>query len=390
MTYENICNEPFLLDTLTEIPNAKGFEEYCKDINTQNITLAAFNISVKEINKESRKKGDACLKALINEFKKQHYKIFRIQGEKFNIVFLKDEFDFKCKQRLQLLFDVPVFQLPYIIYYGILTNDGSNFEIFRHRVIEEMYRDRNRKMQVNKIEAVVKKSKALLKMEADLLEQEKNLQRLKAGKEKKLETIVTAAKSDKLLIHGKEITPDNFKETDTQKFLAEMYFATATVNALKDGKFTSFTLYVFPTKLMPALVTLPNIVIIDTGINYTAYKDCNHFTYMDVEYNVSMRFTREGKLNFSIFPTDETVKNNINIHIQEGLYTPDNFGKIIHLSDGDIEIYPIKQNIRNLYDFGYIKDNEIIINKNGFINDNGKNISVTMDDISINLTVKEE
>ena len=66
MTYENICNEPFLLDTLTEIPNAKGFEEYCKDINTQNITLAAFNISVKEINKESRKKGDACLKALIN------------------------------------------------------------------------------------------------------------------------------------------------------------------------------------------------------------------------------------------------------------------------------------------------------------------------------------
>ena len=61
---------------------------------------------------------------------------------------------------------------------------------------------------------------------------------------------------------------------------------------------------------MPALVTLPNIVIIDTGINYTTYKDCNHFTYMDVEYNVSMRFTREGKLNFSIFPTDETVKNN--------------------------------------------------------------------------------
>ena len=140
---------------------------------------------------------------------------------------------------------------------------------------------------------------------------------------------------------------------------------------------------------MPALVTLPNIVIIDTGINYTTYKDCNHFTYMDVEYNVSMRFTREGKLNFSIFPTDETVKNNINIHTQEGLYTPDNFGKLVHLSDSDIEILPIKQNIRNLYDFAYIQINVIIINNNCFINDNEKNISVTMDNTSINLTVKE-
>lgn len=389
MTYEEICNEPFLTDTLTDIPNEKGFEEYIKSINTSNITLAAFNISVKEINKESRKKGNECLRAIIKELKKDNFKIFRIQGEKFNIVFLQNEYDYKTKQKLKLYFDVSMFQLPYEIYYGIETNDNSNFEIFRHRTVEEMYRDRNRKNQISKVNDIIKKSKALLKMEADLLEEEKNLQRLKSGKEKKLEKIISDKENSSQLIPGKEKTPDNFKENDRQKYLAEMYFATATVNALKDGKFTSFTLYIFPTKLMPALVTLPNIVIIDTGINYTTYKDCNHFTYMDVEYNVSMRFTREGKLNFSIFPTDETVKNNINIHTQEGLYTPDNFGKLVHLSDSDIEIFPIKQNIRNLYDFAYIKNNEIIINKNGFINDNEKNISVTMDNTSINLTVKE-
>ena len=302
---------------------------------------------------------------------------------------MQNEYDYKTKQKLKLYFDVSMFQLPYEIYYGIETNDNSNFEIFRHRTVEEMYRDRNRKNQISKVNDIVKKSKALLKMEADLLEEEKNLQRLKSGKEKKLEKIISDKENSSQLIPGKEKTPDNFKENDRQKYLAEMYFATATVNALKDGKFTSFTLYIFPTKLMPALVTLPNIVIIDTGINYTTYKDCNHFTYMDIEYNVSMRFTREGKLNFSIFPTDETVKNNINIHTQEGLYTPDNFGKLVHLSDSDIEIFPIKQNIRNLYDFAYIKNNEIIINKNGFINDNEKNISVTMDNTSINLTVKE-
>ena len=90
MTYEEICNEPFLTDTLTDIPNEKGFEEYIKSINTSNITLAAFNISVKEINKESRKKGNECLRAIIKELKKDNFKIFRMQGEKFNIVFLQN------------------------------------------------------------------------------------------------------------------------------------------------------------------------------------------------------------------------------------------------------------------------------------------------------------
>ena len=106
MTYEEICNEPFLTDTLTDIPNEKGFEEYIKSINTSNITLAAFNISVKEINKESRKKGNECLRAIIKELKKDNFKIFRMQGEKFNIVFLQNEYDYKTKQKLKLYFDV--------------------------------------------------------------------------------------------------------------------------------------------------------------------------------------------------------------------------------------------------------------------------------------------
>lgn len=306
-------------------PNRVAFENFIENC-TEELYLFLVSVDLSEENRKSRGTGDYHLKKFINSFK--DYRLFHIQGEKYNILVPKEDVR-KVKELLDADRRTPV-------YYGFVKKAVSvwNISDILAEGIDLMYEDRNKKKGYVPTENLAEDTER--------------------------------------------------KETLTRKFRETMWYAEAEIS-IKDP-YGKAKLLIFLTEWAESLVTVPTLLVIDDGEDVRVFYGTNHvFGINGVMFACSIRIGRDNELNFSLYNTDMSVEGiNIKTDVHSGTRIPANFGKRINAEE---EIYPVGLNIYGLSDYVLFnrETKEYDFNDRGLIEIEGKIYGVVQDEQFIDL-----
>lgn len=316
-------------------PNEKAFYHFMRKkkdmLKEKPYSVVCINIDLRKANAQSYAYGDYVLRKFVTEL--SDYYIFRIQGEKFNILVENDRLE-ELKKKLDEPND------NYEIYYGI-----------------------SKKPLVVDSEAEVK---AYIRECISLMFESKNNKR----------------NPDKGIIGDKGNTPKELQETTTKKFRSTMWYSEIKVQ-ITEPTFDEFTVYVFPTELKQPLQSIPSIVVIYDNLEYRVLFSNNvQFGKSNHIFTVTARFDREGHLNTAIYDNGKG-KCQFKIDTHEGVCVPVNFGKRITPTR---EIYPIRKNLQGYCDYVSLENGEVTLNTEGIVTStSGTQYGVYMDSKAIDL-----
>lgn len=317
--------------------NEYAFKDFIGEIRKNginNLYLCCFNIDLRKANLEGHAMGDYILRKFIVSLEK--YYVFRIGGEKFNILCKKEQIP-----ELQAIFDKE--NEKYRIYYGFVKEKP----FFPQTEAEE--------------KEMIRKGISLMyacKGEA------------------------SAAKTD-FIIGDKGNTPKELQETSKRKFRSTMWYVVADITVTKP-EYRTVKAYIYPTEIRSPKQSIPIIVIVDNNINYIVRSGYTvEFGVCGIRFCTKCHFDAENHLQTWLFSTDTGGEFDIKIRTVEGVCIPANFGK--RLKNGK-EIYPIKPNITGMWDFVIFDDGTPTLNTDGyFTDDSGVRYGVYMDKEYLNL-----
>lgn len=321
------------------IPNAIAFEDFASHFPEPNgYRLVLITIDLWKSNREHGYAfGNLQLKRVIEKIQNEmpDCYIFRIQGEKFNIIIQNDFLPYLIED----IFECKEFEDYCDIYYGIVEKE------FEYPILSDLIREGINKMYKNKDE----KTKKLVEKKAE-----------KVGE-------------------GAEL-----RETELKKYRNTMWYATAEVN-ITEPIFKKIKIYIFPTEYKSNLQVVRSVVIVDDMLNKRAYTapQTVRFGVQGNLFDVYTRFDSEGHLSVAIFSTSPDCKCEIDISTVEGVYLPENFGKAV----GKKEIFPFEKNMSGLTSFVELTDDRAILNETGIVEAESKRYTVSMDNECILLTL---
>ena len=301
--------------------------------------LICLNIDLRKANAQSIAYGDYVLRKFVLAL--DEYCVFRIQGEKFNVLVTEQQ-----REGIKKILDTK--NENYDVYYGMVDK----------RFIVETEND---------VKDYVREGISLM------YEYKSN----------------TKKNADKGVIGNKGNTPSELQETATRKYKQTMWYSIITVQITKPS-YDEFTIYVFPTELKAPLQSIPSVVVVSDNLSYRTFYDNNiNFGRKGFIFSVNTRFDRAGHMNTAIFHTgNENGECKYHIETKEGICVPANFGKRITPTR---EIYPIRKNIQGLCDYVTLEDGNAVINTEGIVvGADNRRYSVYMDDEAIDLILVED
>lgn len=306
----------------------RDFIERMKEQGINDLYLCCFNIDLRKANLDGHAMGDYILRKFIVSL--QDYYVFRIGGEKFNILCHKEQI-----AALQDVFDKP--NDKYRIYYGIVKEKP----FFPQSEAEEK----------------------------DMIRKGINLMFACKGD-------ANAAKED-YIIGDKGNTPKELQETSKRKFRSTMWYVVADITVTKP-EYRAVKVYIYPTAMAKPKQSIPIIAVVDNNINYTVRSgNTVEFGVCGIRFCAKCHFDAENHLQTWLFSTDTSGQYDIKVRTVEGVCIPANFGK--RLKNGK-EIYPIKPNITGMWDFILYDDGTPTLNTDGYyIDDAGVRYGVVMD-----------
>lgn len=319
-------------------PNEKAFYHFLRKkkdmIKEKPYCIVCINIDLRKANAQSYTFGDYVLRKVVTEL--SDYYIFRIQGEKFNILVEQDRLnELKCK----------------------LDEPNENYEIYYGTINKPFNVDSDEDIKTSVKEAV-----ALM-----------------------FEHKCHKHNNEKGIIGDKGNTPPELRETTTKKYRNTMWYSVVKVQ-ITEPSFDEFTVYVFPTELKQPLQSIPSVVVLYDNMNYRVFYSNNvTFGKSDVLFTVTARFDREGHLNTAIYNTGGKCQYKIDTH--EGVCIPVNFGKRIAPTK---EIYPIRKNLQGYCDYVLFERGNVTLNTEGIVTSaSGTQYGVFMDNTAIDLVKLE-
>lgn len=320
--------------------NEYAFHQFVSQLTSQpsgeDYFLICFNIDLRLANLVSHAQGDYVLRQFIISL--EDYFVFRIQGEKFNMLVTKDQIP-KVKE----LLDKP--SEKYKIYYGIVKEKP----FFPHSAIEE-------KEMINKGIAL-----------------------MYAHKGEKRTSINDG------IIGDKGNTPKELQETKLRKHISTMWYSKATL-IITNPIYKEVTIYIYPTEWKEPLVSMPIIVAIYDNVDYNIKFGTDVcFGVSGFRFSASCRIDRDNHMGTSIYTRDppNTCKFSVKIESKQGVCVPANFGKRLTATK---ELYPLRKNASGLYDYILLDDGVISLNTDGcYISPNGDRYGIFMDEEFIEL-----
>lgn len=354
-------------DALTHCKNRTGYDEDIKKYDVNDICIVNFDVNnLKKINdKYGHTAGDKLLTTIASELQKRFENVYRMGGDEFTVIGKKDlteSLPDTLKELDEYLASIES-EFPYEVSYGF-SNEGDCIDLIYSQADALMYADKRQKKQnaLSLEELQAKKEaeeRARLEEEKQRLEKERLEKELEEEKQKiKRQQAIEKAKLEeeiaKGLIPNTTFEPDEFLETETEKNLATMWYATDKVKFEIGDRYEEVTLYIYPLSYVESPFSCPTAVVLEMRGTYLVYADER---IVDVPINnanslrVSTRFNEDG-LCISVDSTSEylhIMDEKRNIH--QGLYTPKYFGKQIIIDENTtMEVFPIRYNDSGLCD----------------------------------------
>lgn len=318
--------------------NDNAFHRFVSEIqsnpNIPELYLICLNVDLRKSNAESTAKGDYELRKLVVSL--EDYYIFRIQGEKFNMLVTKEQIP-----TIEAVFTKP--SDKYTIYYGIVKDKPFK----PMSAIEE--------------KELIRKGVSLMFANKGEIKQGYNTDSI---------------------IDGKGITPKELQETATRKYRSTMWYSEIHIT-ITDPFYKEVDIYAFPTEVKQAMQSIPTIVAIYDNVQYNVKYDSNvKFGINGLVFCLTCRFDREAHLATTIFAQDR-CKYDIKTNTVEGECIPATFGKRITPTK---QIFPIRQNTTGLCDYVALEDGTITLNTEGVVvSPSGVRYGVVMDEKCIDL-----
>ena len=347
--YETYSSEKFYVTTYkNHFQDKMGFlnefafndfvHELIKNENLPDYYLTCINVDLRIANSESMATGDYVLRKVIISL--EDYYVFRIQGEKFNILCEKSQIE-----GLKEILNKPYERCK--IYYGIV--DDVPFKPKDDAEERALIRKGIRLMYANKGEKSINVSDSI--------------------------------------VANKGNTPKQYQETKLKKYCNTMWYSIIKLQ-ITEPIYKEVNVYVFPTTWKEAMRALPIIVAVYDNVSYNV-KCCMgeensvQFGIEGLRFNVSCRFDRDNHLAVTLFAVDKCKWNMENHTTHEGDYIPASFGKRLSPTK---ELYPIRKNIKGVWDYVLYEDGNIILNTEGYVTTpNGSRYGVFMDDKCLDL-----
>lgn len=318
--------------------NDNAFHKFISEIKENpdmpDLYLVCFNIDLRKSNAESTAVGDYELRKFIVSL--EEYYVFRIQGEKFNMLVTKEQ--------------IPVVEAylkkpsdKYTVYYGIVKEKP-----FRPATVIE---------------------------ERDLIRKGVTLMFMNKGE-------IKHGYSPDDVISGKGNTPKELQETATRKYRATMWYSEVRIT-VTEPFYKEVMVYAFPTEVKQAMQSIPTIVAAYDNVTYNVKFDSQvKFGINGIVFNLTCRFDREEHLTTTIF-TQDKCKYDIKTKNVEGVCIPATFGKRITPTK---QIFPIRQNATGMCDYIALEDGVVTLNTDGVVvSPSGVRYGVVMDDKCIDL-----
>ncbi len=370
-------------DTKTGIKNRNSFIRDYQNLNTP-ACIIALSINIEKINiLFGKDKGDEMLAKAAAEFEKIYPDIYRIGGEKFNILIKKEDFDEAVLKEVyeRLRAQMKNDGMFYDIYYGIAFEDEEEYLYEKRKLldiaVERMFKDKSVKRPKNKnIQKLIEENERLIRLQEDNDKLREKVEKGRAVSQIKLEEALyaqleilkkqvevkkanrvkreivkelTNVQSD-TVIPFTQMESGDVRETEQDKKLVTMWWNEQHMTFIERNNFRDITIKIYPTEFLPPPRTVPVLVIIDDGIEYKLFSGTNVACgTCGTVLNVSGRFLKNGMFSTIISFEDAAVEKTVeadDIVQHKGLFTPCCFGKRI----GDAKIYPIKTNVTGLCD----------------------------------------
>lgn len=317
--------------------NEFAFNHFTKVLSQENnlpdYFLTCINIDLRLANAESIAVGDYELRKFIISL--EDFYVFRIQGEKFNILARKDQL-----QKLKTILDKP--NNKYKVYYGMVKD-------IPYKPKDE-YEERD---------IILKGIRAMYAHKG----------------EKKVNVSYN-------IVADKGNVPKELQETKLKKYCSTMWYSITRL-IITEPIYKELTVYAFPTAWKEALQSLPLIAAVYDNVTYNVKCDNNiQFGVDGIKFSLTCRFDRDKHLTTSLFALDK-CKCDVKTETHEGDYIPAYFGKRLSPTK---EIYPIRKNPKGMYDYIIYDEGKIEINTDGYVTtDDGVKYGVFMDDKCLDL-----
>lgn len=346
--YEDYQNDEPITVTQRELftdadgfPNEAAFRNFVDALTEEDdLCLACISIDLSASNeKKGYAYGTLILRKLFVQLK-EHFYMFRISGDKFNLLLKRDEIA-KAEKMLS-----SGNKELFTIYYGILdmpvTKD--NIADLRRQGIDAMY------------------SNKAIKTDKQLKE----------------------VRDDKI-VGDKGNTPLELRETKTHKFDETMWYGTIEFEET-DPEMRSIIAHVFPTEYKENFASVNTIVVLDDFVEYRVYSGNSiKFSFDRITFYLTSRFDDEGHLQIMCHKDRESKgKVDFKLDLHEGVCIPAAFGKRVGKNK---EIFPIKANPSGSFDY-VLWDNDdqtatldktgvvVIDNKDYMVHSNSKGINL--------------
>lgn len=321
-------------------PNENAFRDFAEHISAE-YYLACISVDVSKSNeKKGYGFGTRVLRKAFLQLKDNFY-IFRMSGNKFNLLVTENEFP-KLKEMLE-----SGNEDFFTVYYGLIEDTyitKDNYKALCERGKEMMYRHKAEKIGKAYSEA-----------------------------------------RDDVVIGDKGNTPTDLQETDTCKYRETMWYSTISLEESEPVP-RMVTIHVFPTEYKESLASLNIIVVIDDFVSTRTYSGTNITFGLDgMKFSVSARFDNEGHMNVSCYEDrNNTGKCEISVDTHEGNCIPASFGKRV---GNGLSVFPVKSNSRGTYEYVLWNDNNKTVeyNESGLIEMDGITYGVHSDKVAINL-----
>ncbi len=323
-------------------PNESAFRHFLKHLgDNDEYYLVCISIDLTASNeKKGYAYGTFVLRKVFLQLK-DHFYIFRVNGDKFNLLIKKEDFDNAEKMLSNSVENL------FTIYYGFVKSspiNKDNYTELRRQGVDLMY----------------------------------HYKAYKTGKGYK------EIRDDKI-IGNKGNTPLELQETKTHKFRDTMWYGTIRFEEISPNP-REVTAYVFPTEFKEKLASLNMVVVVDDLVLTRVYTGNNvNFGFDGMRFSITSRFDNEGHLNIVCFKDRESkgeCKMMIDAH--EGICIPASFGKRVGKG---MELFPVKSNSCGSYEYALWnkETNKAEIDTTGIVQIDDKNYAVHADSKGIDL-----
>lgn len=283
-------------------PNEKAFWDFVNNLSEEDkVYLLCLDVDLKPVSAKGTGYGDLILRSFFSKIYSA-FPAFRMRGTKFNVLIPEDELELANK---------------------MLTTDNSEFFELHGEILKDKY------VTPKTIKKLVREG--VKRMVHSIADSKVNV-------------------DDSTTVEEKEDKPVELKETNTRKFIDEMWYATIEFKETSPNLRT-LTAYVFPTAKRDPMALLHTIVVLDDKIKPRLFEGTNvHLPIDGMRISINARFSNDNRMEISWFKMDDDDDGNITgvIKIHEGSRIPANFGKRVSSTK---EIYPIKMNNRGLFEY---------------------------------------